>query len=1027
MKREHRAASLSKKGYDYYQASSVMARSKTTEAKVVLGGIKTSEESFRAVQFSGGGDDCDDEADDFPSYLTAAQCHYFAESNKVTICHRTAAVAGGIAGGAVAGREANVNPFSGEVQQQVVDLAVEGRGLDFIWARTYHSRLGRLDTAASGWTFSYDVRCFQNSLGGIDVYDGAGRKDTFKLQTNGTYTCPEFFREGTFSNNVFRLTFADTGYWEFNPFDATTPVSKLSRIVDRNGNTMSLNYDGSSRLTQVVDDLGRTNIVAYNTAGQLASVTDFSDRTVRYAYYQFGETGGSPGDLKSVTSPPVTGTPNGNDFPAGKITSYTYSAGYANARENHLLLSVIDATGQTISTHVYQHNQTDLEFLRCISVQHWTNTPAMISYLPLTPAPANQFATLRCVVNSPVGDVTEYFYDARNRCVKLQEFTGRATPGLPVTATGNRPSGKVRASDPDLYESRAEWNNDSLCRKVVMFGGQRMECVYESDLDKSTRAGKRADCRVVREIASGGVDLDGDGVADLTERVWRYEYDPRFGSDPTARPGKKLYVGNLPFSPDEAVAARGIIAGKPAAGTGRFAAGPRQTTSLDGSFSHRAINNTGTGATVRVGNTGDEPDDCDDSDGFVTSATDPRGNVTTGTYDANGNRVKVQFHWGRQSSAESDFAYNSHGQLTAITNASDANGLRRVGTFEYYSSGLQAGYLQKQISDSLGFALPENYEHDPRGNLTRCIDPRGNDTLYTYNALDQLVQASSAPLSNGGTGTFRIRTQFTYDANDNLTLVAEENLDATGTPGTNPFWRTQFIYDGGQRLSGCWRDKNGALVLRCSEIKYNAADQVVLYRSPEAVNGHDDFNTVAFAYDERGMLFREISAPGSPVQSSSQCDYDANGNLTRVSEGLEGTPSVTMMEYDGFAGFSSSREIMVKPPNHNPSANRSGGHADHPGDYIGYSDDSDQIAGGRALKLATLVVDLASSKGLKVTMYSSSSVGLRYTMFLADGKPCRATASLRPSKITDPMGNVTTFNYDANDNLKVVRHFGETN
>ncbi|MDQ6630755.1 MAG: hypothetical protein M3Y82_03235, partial [Verrucomicrobiota bacterium] len=41
--------------------------------------------------------------------------------------------------------------------------------------------------------------------------------------------------------------------------------------------------------------------------------------------------------------------------------------------------------------------------------------------------------------------------------------------------------------------------------------------------------------------------------------------------------------------------------------------------------------------------------------------------------------------------------------------------------------------------------------------------------------------------------------------------------------------------------------------------------------------------------------------------------------------------------------------------------------------------------------------------------------------------PCRATASLRPSKITDPMGNVTTFNYDANDNLKVVRHFGETN
>ena len=31
------------------------------------------------------------------------------------------------------------------------------------------------------------------------------------------------------------------------------------------------------------------------------------------------------------------------------------------------------------------------------------------------------------------------------------------------------------------------------------------------------------------------------------------------------------------------------------------------------------------------------------------------------------------------------------------------------------------------------------------------------------------------------------------------------------------------------------------------------------------------------------------------------------------------------------------------------------------------------------------------------------------------------------SKFTDPMGNITTFNHDANGNLKVVRHFGQTN
>ena len=53
----------------------------------------------------------------------------------------------------------------------------------------------------------------------------------------------------------------------------------------------------------------------------------------------------------------------------------------------------------------------------------------MFSYLPQTPTPANQFAAMRCIVNDAVGNVTEYFYDARNRCVKRLEFTGRATPG----------------------------------------------------------------------------------------------------------------------------------------------------------------------------------------------------------------------------------------------------------------------------------------------------------------------------------------------------------------------------------------------------------------------------------------------------------------------------------------------------------------------------------------------------------------------------------------------------------------------
>ena len=254
----------------------------------------------------------------------------------------------------------DVSLHSGEVQQQVVDLAVPGRGLDFVWARTYRSRTGAATAQGNRWSHSYDVRCVQNSAG-IDLYDGTGRKDTFRLQANGTYTCPEFFREGTLTTNVFRLSFADTGYWEFHPFDASPAAGKLARIVDRHGNTMTLDYDGAGRLVAIVDDLGRTHTVAYNPAGQIASVSDFSGRTVTYAYCAAGDPDGRSGDLKSVTSPPVTGTSTGNDYPSGKTTTYAYSTN-AVAGASGLLLSVTDALGQTPARCVYDLDSTSPTF-----------------------------------------------------------------------------------------------------------------------------------------------------------------------------------------------------------------------------------------------------------------------------------------------------------------------------------------------------------------------------------------------------------------------------------------------------------------------------------------------------------------------------------------------------------------------------------------------------------------------------------------------------------------------------------------
>jgi YD repeat-containing protein len=1005
----------------------------------------------------GSGDDTDEDCGNFSNSLLMPALMKAKEKANRTKCANNLRPFGG-GGCAYAGRTDVLDcfddsmalmGFSGEVCAQVVDLAVEGRGPDFIWARTYHSRIGRAGTATNGWTFSYDIN-IQPLGGNILVHDGTGRVDTYRPDTNGVYTCPEFFREGTLSNNVFTLTFADTGYWKFNPLTGSSTAGKLSKIVDRNGNTISLNYDLSGRLAEVVDDLGRTNTVAYDSAGRLSAVTDFSGRSVTYQYYQGLQADqGGPGDLASVTSPPVTGTPNGNDFPTGKTTTYTYTRKFPIPleRQNHLLLSCVDAQGQTTLQFNYDLSSSSSSYLCCTAMQRWTNSPTMLTYLAQTPAPSNQFATRRCIMNDPVGNVTECFYDARGRCVKLQEFTGRATPGAPVTDVANRPVGKLRDGDPDSFECRASWNNDSLCTRLYLFGGQGVQCVYQSDFDKSAPARKRGDLCVLREIASSAVDLDGDGAMDIMERVLYLEHDPRFGSDPTPL-GVSMGM------------AKGMYNWMKDSFDHKYARGPRQTVSLDGSFDSNldndrfgrpaigngvaiktkgtgaeanrmsgiplgngvAIKTKGTGAEANRGlmvplgngvaiNTkgtgadknrtiggGDDPDRdlwpdaivrwgfCNNppqDPSFVISTTDPRGAVTKHTFDSHGNleveSTAIGFNGGNgvEVRATSSRRYNSYGQIVTLTNVADANGYSRVDTFDYYTNGPQAGYLRSLVIDDrnlLGLRLSSTFEYDSRGNLTRYVDPRTNDWLYIHNALDQCVRAQT-PTNIAS----RCATDFYYDANDNLVQCTTELRDGADNFLTGK--TDHFRCDPLHRVTRieCAVD---AIRSMTNDFLYDGNDECVLALGGDAVSGADPHQAISFQYDERGMLFRETGAPGSSVQTTTQWDYDANGNPVRVSVGLENSPSIATMEYDGFAGL-------------------------------------DAGASGMRIRVHEGLAPRVSSSA---TAAELARLVRKARVWILAGAP-----NNRISKTTDAMGNVTTFNYDANDNLKFIRHFGETN
>jgi YD repeat-containing protein len=115
---------------------------------------------------------------------------------------------------------------------------------------------------------------------------------------------------------------------EQRTFNYTTNL--LASIIDRNGNTTQLSYDGSLRLSTVTDPVGRHLYFAYNdsNSSQLAtSVTSDLNLTLQYSY-------DSSHRLTQVVNPDLS------------TISFTYNG-------QSLITSVTDSNGKILESHTY--------------------------------------------------------------------------------------------------------------------------------------------------------------------------------------------------------------------------------------------------------------------------------------------------------------------------------------------------------------------------------------------------------------------------------------------------------------------------------------------------------------------------------------------------------------------------------------------------------------------------------------------------------------------------------------------------
>ncbi|HKQ46551.1 MAG TPA: hypothetical protein VJZ71_00600 [Phycisphaerae bacterium] len=366
----------------------------------------------------------------------------------------------------------NVNLFSGEVVENAVDLRVKSRGLDVIWARRYGSRNPRTTAMGNGWDYSYNIS-IHNDLGPtmITLHDGDGREDIYLQTGPSTWVNDQFARELRLNGDLtYTLAFSDGGHWHFFPIDGSPVSGKCDRISDRNNNSILLFYDGGGRLTQLIDTVGRPYFVGYDPDGFIQSLSDFTGRTVTYQHYQNPDPGGSSGDLASVTTPPVIGTPTCNDFPLGKMTSYSYSEGLAPAELNSNLLTITDPKGQVFLTNTYAATAvpTDIDFDH-VARQEWGLVGNIdIVYVAQTPSPANNNAVVKAIVNDRMGHVKHVYFNAQNLGVIDREYTGVAPlPDSPTTDAVNLPGPPLRVGDPDWFETRYEYDAYGRAVRIV--------------------------------------------------------------------------------------------------------------------------------------------------------------------------------------------------------------------------------------------------------------------------------------------------------------------------------------------------------------------------------------------------------------------------------------------------------------------------------------------------------------------------------------------------------------------------------
>lgn len=871
---------------------------------------------------------------------------------------------------------------NGEFFHHVVDMEIPGRGFNWKLARSYRSGMSFNGPLGHGWEFNYNRRLFIMGNAVLRM-DGFARTDAYRLNGDGTFTAPTGFYTGLTRNSDGGFTEREANGTKihYSPPDERG-VAVMTRVVDRNGNTMQFIYNNQHQLVRILDTLGRPIEYRYNAQGRLIEVSDFIGRTIQFEY-------DAQGDLVAVTSPAVTGTPTRNNFPQGKTTRYSYSAGFSDDVLNHNLLTITAPNevvwgGPARIRIEYDTNPRSANLDRVLrQTIGGTNAPAQavegqIQFRRDVRVPAGgtisyeyrllgagrpgdfNSAMTQTTVADRNGNRTEYQFNQLGNIVRIGEFTNR----------------NIRAGDSDFYETRYEYNRDGELLRMIYPEGNSVEYVYDSQNPIRFQQGNLLS-EVRRPDAKRGGDQSFLRISYSYEPIYnqtRSVTDPR-GHDPSYTP--------------------------PNGG----ATSPARYTTLS-IFDYQE----GTNFAALARELGVTENDVRT---LLQQANIPMGlgdlNGDGRTDQIAGNVVKVIYptvtllpdspmarrEGSTRQPIEELYAYNSFGQRLRHVDAES-----NVTLYEYHpendpdgdgrnltpgaGSG-PFGYLKAVIRDAERHPrrnsrtdpeparIRRQYFYDRVGNVIREVNGRGVATQYVVNQLNQIVQIIRAadvsealrnaeePNFGGcadmslvecqaGMVPFRYVTNFFYDYNNNQIRLEVENRDSNNQALAGSFIEYTVAYDILDHKIEMTEEVNQSpRQVVVTRYRYDRNENQVLEISPMAASGSQPSNVISQVYDERDLLFtetrggltsqfRSVAAhadipernqiPTSADISTATRGYDLNRNLTQRIDAADNTgdgqPEAEFYLYDGFDRLVSTIDAVGNQnfTNFDPTGNR---------------------------------------------------------------------------------------------------------